>query len=113
MPESTSKEWWRVLKVVRATCDEDMQISTRDLAFEAKITPKVASMWLAKFYRWGYLKKSGEETCYRGRPAIIYTITEHGLNRSAPGLWKKDKTARPQRLAAVAANPPKKGKGKA
>lgn len=98
-------DWFNILKAARKCAEgEDRTVTAAELAAAARIPPDVASAWLGKFARWGYVLRTGRDTSRRGRPQTVYTITRWGMEFRA----KAKVTKMPRRLKV--ANP-KKGSG--
>jgi hypothetical protein len=101
-------DWFQVLKAARRSAI-DGRITSEALAdaMSTKGPPvpvKVASAWLGKFVRWGYvLREESDQNGLPGRPKANYRMTKWGLNREAP----KNKLVHPKPLKLVA-NPKKK-----
>lgn len=91
-------QWFDVLMAVRRTShDGGRDFTAFDLAVESLFDrypdrrKAIASAWLGKFARWGYVVRVGS---VRGekRWARKYKITGYGLKRPKPGpppKWKK------------------------
>lgn len=87
--------WWDVLLAVRrASHDGERKFTASDVAMEAKFEPtegsdarRIASGWLSKFTRWGYVKRSGS---VKGESRWVRTfeLTEYGKTRPEPTTGK-------------------------
>lgn len=98
-------DWYGILRAARRVA-VDGQITSDVLAEATKTETRVASAWLGKFVRWGYVLRVGRKNgTGRGRPTTIYQLTGWGL-RFRPGVQT---AAEPRQLRAVA-NPKKKFK---
>lgn len=76
--------WFDLLKVVRKLSVEG-EISAAALAQRARIEPKLASAWLSKFTKWGYVAPTeGPASSGRGRPVRFYELTEYGRTKEKP-----------------------------
>jgi predicted ArsR family transcriptional regulator len=93
--------WFDVLKAARKVGSEGKEITAEALANHLTITPAVASAWLGKFARWGYVLRVGRDTSRRGRPQTVYVVTRWGMEFKA-----KAKVIRMPRRLKVA-NPKK------
>lgn len=94
-------DWFDVLKAARKVGSEGKEVTAEALAAAARIEASVASAWLGKFVRWGYVLRTGRDTSRRGRPQTVYALTRWGL-----GFRAKAKVTRmPKRLKV--ANPKK------
>lgn len=95
-------DWWAVLQAVRrASLDGTRPFTALDVSREAKLEDtdaskgsQIASAWLGKFHRWGYVLPEGSA---KGEKRWIRTfkITKYGLERKEPGPspeWAKGKT---------------------
>jgi hypothetical protein len=94
-------DWWTVLQAVRkASLDGKRPFTALDVSREAKIEAtersrpeQLASAWLGKFHRWGYVLPDGSAKGEK-RWVRTFTITEYGLKRPEPGPspeWKQKK----------------------
>jgi len=61
-------DWYDVLKAARRIATRKGVFNSTDLAEEARIEPtaksgahQIASAWLGKFVRWGYVVRAGHE----------------------------------------------------
>lgn len=93
--------WWDVLEAVRrVSLAGERPFTSMDVAREAGIKAtersspeRIASAWLGKFQRWGYIVQKGTAEGAK-RWIRTYTITKYGLERPAPGPapeWKAKK----------------------
>lgn len=81
-----ASDWFSVLEVVKILSRDKASFSAPQLAEAAKIqgteksTPeKIASGWLSKFLKWGYVKRAEVMKREGFRDAQGYTATESGL----------------------------------
>ena len=89
--------WYTILLGARrASHNGTRDITARDLAIEGKIPPsgssgseKIASAWLGKFARWGYVTRSGHIQGEK-RWSRTYSLTKYGLERPEPQKWVED-----------------------
>jgi len=93
--------WYDVLKSVRRISSAG-EITSSVVADDTDLTPALASAWLGKFTRWGYLVRVGVRSGH-GRPRTVYQLTSWG-KRFSPAR-KAEAT-----LRKVANNPKKKVK---
>jgi len=71
--------WFDILKAVRKVGSGGKEVTAEALAKQLTLDPAVASAWLGKFARWGYVLRVGRDTSRRGRPQTIYSITRWGM----------------------------------
>lgn len=96
-------DWYGILRAARRSA-VDGQITSDVLATAIRSETRVASAWLGKFVRWGYVLRVGRRNGDgRGRPTTVYQLTSWGL-RFRPGLKAADMPERMQ----IAANPKRK-----
>jgi len=69
--------WYDVLKVVRRMVDAGGEISSRTVGLEAEMPTRIASMWLSKMVRWGYLRRISREPDGK-RWSYRYELTRWG-----------------------------------
>jgi predicted ArsR family transcriptional regulator len=53
--------------------------TSASLAEKTGLTPAIASAWIGKFQRWGYVVLAGKGQSTGGRPARLYELTKWGL----------------------------------
>jgi len=79
--------WYDILKAVRrVSAKTGGAITGAALIGEARIRPtersradQIASGWLSKLSRWGYVRRTGTHRKEgRGRPAVVYVLTRWG-----------------------------------
>jgi hypothetical protein len=82
-------DWYSVLKIVRRIASRKEVFNSTDLAQEAGIKDtekseahQIASAWLGKFVRWGYVVRAGQEPGERSWRG--YRLTSWGA-RFRPG----------------------------
>jgi hypothetical protein len=102
--------WYGVLLAARRIGARGEELTSSALAVEAKIPDtalstavQIASGWLGKFYRWGYVLKIGRLRT-KGRPATVWQLTKWGEE------CKLKKSAKP--ALKIAANPAPATRGK-
>lgn len=101
-PKPPSRGWWTVLLAVRELDRKGKAISSPALSVQAVLPIPVASAWLSKFARWGYVEPVVvQQVESRKRWIRVYEITESGRTRPVP---KKRMTFVPAPL------PPRKGR---
>lgn len=98
--------WFKVLKLCRKLDDQEGVFTSYDLAEAGVNDPKVASAWLSKFEKWGYVRQDGKQ--FGGR--ISWRLTGWGKIKYAPAGSQAKTPAFPEKRRA--ANP-KKGKRRA
>lgn len=108
-------DWFSILEAARQLSEDGF--TAEELAQEAEIEgteiskpAKIASAWLSKFHRWGYVLQAG--TASSGRRWVrVWKLTDWGFEYE-PGKdhGKKTRTGKPRTKAVrkVAANPKRK-----
>jgi hypothetical protein len=85
-PEMPGKPWYAVLLAARkASLDRKRPFTASDVAREAGIkgtkvssAERIASAWLGKFHRWGYVLRTGSAKGEK-RWIGIYEMTDWGM----------------------------------
>jgi hypothetical protein len=96
-----SKPWFDVLLAARRIQHRKEVLTSSELALEAAIETRIASAWLFKFARWGYVKQ--EEKIPTGRRwSWSWSVTRWGTRARLHGYKEKKSILR------IAANPPEK-----
>lgn len=102
-------QWKAVLCAVCRIAKAGQPITAKALAKEADIgsserckAPAIASAWLSKFARWGYVRRSGLDggAIGRGRRMTVYTVTDWGKKCGPEEQAKDEKPARRKRPPA-------------
>lgn len=81
--------WFEVLKAARRLSKRGKEITAAALAEEAGIQrgeksteTQIASAWLGKFAKWGYVKRvETPQDKLGGRPVTFYEMTANGLDK--------------------------------
>ncbi len=98
--------WYGILKAARRIAVDGIVTSDK-LAEAIGDETRIASAWLGKFYRWGYVLRVGRQNgSGRGRPRTVYQLTSWGV-RFRVGMKLKEV----QQELKIAANPKKKKEG--
>ncbi len=96
--------WYGILKAARRAAVDGIVTSDK-LAEAIKDEPRVASAWLGKFVRWGYVLRVGRRNGEgRGRPTTLYQLTSWGIRFKPEAKVVVDV---PEQMK-IAANPKKK-----
>lgn len=76
-------KWFAILEACRELGEP---FAAMDLAESIDVAPATASGWLAKFCRWGYVRRAGSRAKQRGsrRWVRLYALTRYGLHRGEP-----------------------------
>jgi len=95
-------KWHDILQVVRGLASRKGQFTSRDLASAAKMRLAVASGWLGKFARWGYVKRVGAVAMEEGsqRWLRLFELTRYGAKRpksTGSPKWKKKRAKKQYR----------------
>jgi hypothetical protein len=99
-------EWLDILKATRKHAVNG-DITSAVLKKKTGLDIRVASAWLSKFVRWGYLIRAGvsidliDGQRRPGRPGVIYQLTSWGLRFRS----KKVKASEPPIRFKAVANP--------
>jgi len=96
-PNTTIPPWFSVLEAVRELSKQadDGRFTAPDLAGAFRGTEKssaaqIASAWLSKFTRWGYVAVVDRAQLGGIRPTNTYALTEEGFNlKLQPGPRQK------------------------
>lgn len=92
--------WYDVLKAARRAAAagnrKEAVFTAAGVAAQAKIKPTdrssadaIASAWLCKFLRWGYVLRAGTQGG-KGRPRTLFVLTDWG-RRCRPGSKRSRK----------------------
>ena len=92
------KPWFDVLLAARRIAHRKETLTSGELALEASIETRIASAWLSKFARWGYVKKK-EKIATGNRWSWSWVVTRWGIRAKIEGYKAKKTTLR------IAANP--------
>ncbi|MGI0147904.1 MAG: hypothetical protein ACREDF_00020 [Thermoplasmata archaeon] len=92
--------WYGILKAARKSAIDGLVTSER-LSEKIGVPVRIASAWLGKFVRWGYmLREVGPGNGRRGRPPMVYRLTRWGLRFKAAGqVIEMPKPKRPRAVA--------------
>jgi len=81
--------WYDVLLAVRRVASREGPITAAGVGVELEMPPRIASMWLAKLWRWGYLRRR-EKVLEGRRWTYRYELTRWG-ERFRPRKRKRRK----------------------
>lgn len=105
MKKAPRKAWLGVLDAVRAVAQQKTPFGSADVAKALGMAPGVASAWLGKFARWGYVLRVGHKSVKfgAGAPPVLFEVTRWGME-FRPGAKV---TKMPERARLKVANPKK------
>lgn len=79
--------WFNILEEARVFSELEESFSLADLVKCLKLKPYVASAWIGKFIRWGYIERIGSTPNPGHKPCAVYRVTKKGFE--AEDLSKK------------------------
>lgn len=93
-------DWWEILLAVRQIAQKG-QIASPALSKRTGMTVRVASAWLSKLKKWGYVRLGGSAPSFTNRRWVrVYELTTYGRDRKAPKTQVSQVRRKRRRAAA-------------